>query len=224
MKKLTATWTIMGLLCVLGCVNVVIPSELTITIDIRHIEEQADGLLDFVEGKSDVLPGFEESSDTSSLIQGIWNALSPMEVVHAQMKTTSGMVQEIASSMKKRNAAVSNLKAQGCFGENNRGYLELRECDGLADADKKNEAQQLLAEENKDRKALYREIARLNKAENLTVSLVEGIYANQRLKRAKSGEACQLPAAGPDFNAFKASAAGKKLGGQCVAGAWVTIP
>ena len=225
MKKLTATWIILGLAGILGCVNVVIPSELTITIDIRHIEAQAEGLLDYVEGKSDVLPGFEAAPETSSsLLHGVWDSLAPMKVVHAQLKTNSGMVKEIANSMKKRNAALSVLKKQGCIGENNRGYLELRECDDLAKADKKNEAQKLLADENKDRKALYREIARLNKDQNLTVSIVEGIYANEHLKRAKSGEVYQLPEAGKYFDAFKASGTGKKLGGKCVPKAWVAMP
>ena len=80
-----------------------------------------------------------------------------------------------------------------------------------------------MADENKDRKALYREVARLNSEQSVSVSTVEGIYATARLKRAKTGEIFQLPPAGKEFDAFKASAVGKKLGGKCVPKAWVTI-
>ncbi len=93
----------------------------------------------------------------------------------------------------------------------------------LGDNEKRNEAQKLLAEENKDRKALYNEIARLNADTGVTVSAVEGIYALERLRRAKAGEVFQLPAAGADFDSVKASDLGARLGDKCVPGAWVTV-
>ncbi len=47
--------------------------------------------------------------------------------------------------------------------------------------------------------------------------------ALQRLERAKAGEYYQLPAPGGDFDKFKASARGQRLGAGCVPGAWITI-
>jgi uncharacterized protein YdbL (DUF1318 family) len=116
------------------------------------------------------------------------------------------------------------IKKKGCIGETNRGYIELRKCAEHENAEKKNAAQKVLADENKDRKALYREIARINKEGELTVTKVESIYAQSRLKRGKKGEQFQLPAAGPEFDAIKKSPLGQKLGSKAKAGAWVTIP
>ena len=195
-----------------------------ITLDIRHVQEQAEDVLDFIEGKSDTLPGFEEAEPTSWIYKGL-QFLNPIEVVYAaEMKTDSARVKQIAEELRKNNAAVSKFMASGCFGETNRGYVELQDCDDFKDAAAKNEAQQLLAAENKARKALYAEIARLNSDEGLSVTAVEQIYAAERIKRGKSGEKYQLPNAGEIFNDIKGSPVGKKLGDACQPGAWVTIP
>jgi hypothetical protein len=102
--------------------------------------------------------------------------------------------------------------------------VELKDCDATKDADTKNKAQTLLAEGNKGRKALYTEIARLNKDEGLSITAVEQVYAVERLKRGTSGEQYQLPSAGKLFDDIKASDVGKKLGAECKPDAWVTIP
>mgnify|MGYP000972436792 CR=1 FL=1 len=200
--------------------------EAHITLDIRHIEEQASGMLDYIEKKSDTLPGLEPAPAPSSMLHRVLDALDPMSAAYAdELKTGSPLVTEIAERLRQRNDAIATLKKQGYLGENNRGYVELRESKPFTTQDDRNAAQQLLAEENKDRKALYKELARINEdAPGMSVSVIEKVYANQRLKRATSGDLFQLPDAGPDFDALKASPLGAKLGAQCVAGAWVTMP
>ncbi|HOQ91239.1 MAG TPA: DUF1318 domain-containing protein, partial [Candidatus Hydrogenedentes bacterium] len=138
--------------------------------------------------------------------------------------TSSPLVADLARRMRERHPQIEPYRRSGCFGENNRGYLELRECDGLKDPDARNAAQKLLAEENKDRKALYNEIARLNADQGVTVSTVESIYAAQRLKRGQAGEVFQLPEAGNWFDEVAQSSVGQRLGAQCRPGAWVTLP
>ena len=142
----------------------------------------------------------------------------------SELNTLSPLAEEIVKRMAGRNSDVAAAKAITCVGENNRGYLELRDCEANKDNEKRNASQQLLAEENKDRKAFYNEIARLNKEANVSVSAVEAIYAQQRLMRGKSGEWYQLPPAGEDLDKFKASAHGKSLGDAAAAGAWVKLP
>ncbi|NLN92827.1 MAG: YdbL family protein [Candidatus Hydrogenedens sp.] len=198
-----------------------------ITLDIRHIADQATGVLDYVEGKSDTLPGMEDVSEPLSFWKDKMPSFRLCEPVHADTlsQTDSPLVREIAGKMRQRNSTIAALKKEGCLGENNRGYVELRDCEAVSDPEKKNETQKILAEENKDRKALYAEIARLNRdVPGVNVSKVESIYALERLRRAQSGEALQLPAADADFNAVKESALGKALGTACQPGAWVTVP
>ncbi len=231
MKRIVAALAIVSLMAALGClIRTEHKIDAHITVDIRRIAEQAEGVLDFVEGKSESLPGLggEPAGEPTSWYREVLDAVSPVRVAYAAeqalKETSSPLVREIAVRMRERFSQIEALKKQGCLGENNRGYLELRECDAMTDAEAKNAAQKLMAEENKDRKALYNEVARLNKADGVAVSTVEQIYAIERLNRAKSGEVFQLPAAGEAFDDFKNSAAGKALGDMCQPNAWVTIP
>jgi uncharacterized protein YdbL (DUF1318 family) len=229
MKKILAASFAIGLLVVLGCVNIPSKFEAHITIDIRqHIEQQAASTLDFIEGKTDELPALESpapAKEGASLLHQIREQLSPMRTAYAaeKLKESSPLITEIAQGLRERNEAIKAIKGKEYAGETNRGYLELRDAEKIVDAEERNETQRLIAAENKDRKALYGEIARLNKDQNVSVSEVEQIYAFERLKRAKPGEIFQLPAAGEDFDAFKESPAGKSLGEECKPEAWVTI-
>ncbi len=228
MKKLVI---VTAVLVVLGAVGCVIRTEhqinAHITLDIRHIEDQAESVLDFVEGKTDTLPGVEETPEPVSRAKRLIDALNPIQTAWADTikVTSSPLVVEIATKMRERNKDIETLKQQGCLGESNRGLVELRDCEATQDAARMNGAQKLVAEENKDRTALYNEIARLNKeTPEINVAKVQSIYALERLRRGRSGEAFQLPAAGSDFDAVKSSSLGKKLGDKCKPGAWITIP
>jgi len=228
MKKYMIIFAAAAFAVALGCViRTEHKIDAHITLDIRHVADQAENVLDFIEGKTDALPGVETTPEPESRLRTLLNAMNPIQPVYAGelTVTTSPLIQEIATKMRERNPQIEAVKKQGCLGETNRGYVELRECDAIKDAEQRNETQKLVADENKDRKALYAEMARLNKEiPDVNVAKVESIFAMQRLERAKSGDVFQLPPAGADFDAFKSSATGKKLGDKCVAGAWVTIP
>ena len=233
LKKIryTGMATLLLMLSALGCViRTEHRIDAHIRLDIRHIQDQAEQLLDFVEGKSDTLPGFEEAAldsveETTSWLRRSWNLINPMPVAHAsELRSSSPRVREIAESLRQNHEAISALKRQGCLGENNRGFVELRDCDALSEPAKRNEAQQLLAEENRHRKALYQEIARLNQEDNVNVATVEQVYAMERLRRARSGEIVQLPREGKAFDEVKDSDLGRRLGDKLQPNAWVAIP
>ncbi len=243
MKKTLFAAALAMTMVVLGCViRTESRIDAHITLDIRHISAQAENVLDFVEGKTDALPGVEPAAaapakdgkgkekganpgPTSWAVRAL-GALSPIQVAYAAplKVTTSPFVVEIAGKMRQRNPEIARLKQAGCLGESNRGYVEVRDCDETKDSAKRDAAQKLVSEENRDRKALYGEIARLNSEQGVSVSTVEGIYAMERLHRANAGDIFQLPPEGADFDAVKQSPLGQKLGAKCVAGAWVTAP
>ncbi len=206
----------------IGCV--VIPSkiEADIRVEIRHIEEQADDLLDFIEGEE------PEAMQRPSNWERFVDAIKPIRTAHAQsLKTTSPVVKEKAISMRARLPEVNKLKADKSTGEDNRGYLRLQDdAAAMADADAKNAAQKIVAAENEDRKALYGAIADENRKSNpsITLTVVEGIYADERIERAKTGELVQLPPKGDRFEKIKGTSLGKKLGGDAKPEAWVTVP
>jgi len=235
MKQWTVAVATFVVLTILGCVmRTEHKIDAHITLDIRHIEEQAEDVLNYIEGRSEKLPALEEAeadakaeegNNATSWLRRALDALDPMPTAHAQeLKASSPRVKEIADSLRKRHSKISSLKQKGCLGENNRGYVELRDCDELEDPERRNEVQQLLADENQDRKALYNEIARLNKEQDVTVSTVESIYALQRLERGEPGEWYQLPVQGKFFDEFKGSSLCDKLGAKCQPGAWVQLP
>lgn len=209
-----------------GCVVIPKTFDANINVTIRHVEEQADQLLDYVSGKSEQLPEFQAPEEKkTSMWERAWNALDPVPTAYAaELKETSARVTQIAQSMKERYPQVEAVKKTGAVGENNRGFLELVNPDAITDPAKRNEIQRVIAAENQDRKSLYQEIARLNSDQNLNVSTVERIYAQKRLERARSGDLVQLPPAGEDFEKFSNTPAGKALGGRLVPNAWVKVP
>ena len=225
MKELLKPVMAFSLAALIGCVIIPSTFEANIRIEIRHIQEQAGGVLDYVEGTSNELPGLDAPSDnqTSMMLRGLRSLRLASVAYAAELNDNTPRVKQIADSMKGRFAQVVALKKKGRVGENKRGMLELVPGVKIADAEEKNEVQRVIAAENKDRKALYQEIARINREQNLNVSTVESIYAQEHLQRARTGEHFQLPAAGGDFEAFKRSPAGQRLGSKCVPGAWVRI-
>lgn len=224
MKRVSRTAVAATIALLAGCVVIPDTFDANINVTIRHIQEQADDILNYVEGKTEALPEIAPAPEqNSSLLERALDTLDPVSTAYAQVKEDSARVKQIAESMRKRNAEVEAAKKTGAVGENNRGFVELVKADAIADADQKNTVQRTIAAENDDRKALYQEIARLNSDQNMTVSTVERVYAQKRLERGKSGELFQLPPAGADYDAYMASPAGKKLGAG-TAGTWVTIP
>lgn len=225
MRRFSNGITAIAVVLIVGCIVIPNTFDANITITIRHVEEQAGQILDFVAGESDTLPGLEEiDAENTSFLQRTLQYLSPIQVAYAaELKNTSPRVTQIAKKMRERFPEVAAIKATGAVGETNRGLLQLERPDRITDAEEKNRVQRVIAAENEDRKALYKEIARLNRDQNLDVGKVEKVYAMQRLERAKKGEYYQLPAPGQDFDKFKASPLGKRLGTGCVPGAWVTI-
>jgi len=173
--------------------------EERVATGLHDIEQQAEQVLDFLEARREEPPVLDRDPDAAAKL---WQE----------------------TSFPERREAILALKQHGGMGENNRGRLELRECETLSDPEAWNEAQKLLAQENKDRKALYKEIARQNRAEKISVAEIERIFVMKRLSRAKSGECFQLPADEEDFTEFKASRQGKRLGDACVPEAWVVFP
>jgi len=227
MRRIVLAFLAVVAVVALGCVNIPKKLEAHIVIDIRHqITDQANSVLDYVEGKTDALEdeaGESAPPGEGASLRRLYEFVAPVRPVYAaELRTVSPEIETIAASLRERNDKVQELKERRVAGENNRGYLELRDADDLK-PEERNEAQRTVAAERKDRKALYQEIARLNKDQDVTVSMVEQIYAFERLKRAEPGEIFELPAKGELFEKLRTMPLGKKLGDECQPGAWVTI-
>ena len=233
MKRLTAAITAALVLIAMGCViKTKHTIDATINVNIRHIDDQADDLLDFIE--ADAEDSEEDKSNKSAVAPAafsVWDAVAPIRTAYAaetELKTAATpKMKELAEKMRERNPKIAALKKKNCLGEDNRGYLALRDDveeakDYLKDPEKKNEAQKLLSAENEDRKALHNEIARIN--EGVDLIDIERVYARKRLERGEPGEIFQLPEEGEAFDKFKKTELGKKLDDKCKPKAWIVIP
>jgi len=89
----------------------------------------------------------------------------------------SAFADDIKARMKKRLPIIVELKAKGIVGENNNGYLEF--------IGEKREHADVVAAENRDRKAVYKAIA---KQQGTTVDVVEKHRARQIALKADPGE------------------------------------
>ncbi len=164
--------------------------------DIQRIGEEAEWVVDYMEGRVAVDSGLSE--------------------LHKRFLAET--------DFDGRRQRIAQLKTQGCLAENNKGRLELRACEGLSTAKDRNAAQQLLAEENKDRKTVYKRIAEGYKEGRISVSRVERIYVLKRLSHAAPGQVFQLPREEEDLETLRALGVIQRLGGQCAGEAWVIIP
>lgn len=201
--------------------------EAHITVDIRHIKDQADNVLSFIEGATDELT-LETPAQTTSEPETrvLLRFLNPIRVAHAgeALQEDSPRIKQIAQRLRDRFPKIEQAKKKNYIGENQRGYVELRPSEALdQNTEEKNEIQKLIGAENEDRKNLYLEIVRLNQDKNVSLAVIERVYAMKRLERAKPGEIFRLPPRGEDFDRFKSSALGRRLGDDCVPDAWVVI-
>ena len=85
--------------------------------------------------------------------------------------------QDIKSRMRDRLPEISALKAKGIIGENNQGFLEIRTGNGAN--------KQLVEAENKDRRAVYKDIAAKT---NTSIEVVGKRRAIQIAEKADPGE------------------------------------
>jgi uncharacterized protein YdbL (DUF1318 family) len=89
----------------------------------------------------------------------------------------SAFADDIKTRMKNRLPVIKELKAQGIVGEDNKGYLKF--------VDGKKAKEDVVADENKDRKTVYTAIA---KQKGTTAELVGKRRALQIAKKASPGE------------------------------------
>ncbi len=104
----------------------------------------------------------------------------------AQKQGDSPVVQSLKKQMADRFARLTPYYHKGAVGENNRGYVEIRETGNLSPAEK-NDIKQLAEAENRDRRSLYQEVA---KSMNITpdqIIKVQRIFADKWQQAAAPG-------------------------------------
>ncbi len=103
----------------------------------------------------------------------------------ADIDISSPAIQAATSSMEVRHSSLSPHYASGAIGLTNNGEVALRDA-SLVPLKDRNSIRQLLADENNDRRNLYREIAAANGHPEWEAE-IRGTFAKRWISKAKSG-------------------------------------
>ena len=96
------------------------------------------------------------------------------------------VIRDIKESIKKRFTNLKIYFDKGTLGKSNNGLIEAIDTAALS-VPERSIANNLIDEENKDRAALYREIANANKFGPEAVSRIKEIFAKSWREKAQSG-------------------------------------
>lgn len=109
--------------------------------------------------KGSALPGLQRVGE---LALSFMNAFVPAaEAAQANININTAAIQGIRASIKRRQVQLAPFYRSGVIGFDRSGSVSIRDLGAASLADR-NKIKKLVADENKDRSALYREIARAN--------------------------------------------------------------
>ncbi|NJN65050.1 MAG: YdbL family protein [Acidobacteria bacterium] len=111
----------------------------------------------------------------------------------AEPAVSNPAIRKIIDSRAARVAELNGFKAKGVIGEGNDGLVVARGLESLADLKARAAVQKLVRDENKDREALYREIAAATNVDASQIKKVQETYAATLRESAKPGEWIQMP-------------------------------
>lgn len=166
LKKQILIALLCGILTVFACVtiNIYFPAE--------EVKSVAGEIVDEIRGR-------ESTENEESFLRTIDIALFS-GIVWAQDVTTvsNPTIRALKEKMKARYAEMKPYYDQGMLEEDNDGYVTVANTEGL-DLKKKRDLKNLVKAENKDRKALYTEVAKAMNIDPGQVSKVAEIFAKE---------------------------------------------
>jgi uncharacterized protein YdbL (DUF1318 family) len=104
----------------------------------------------------------------------------------ADINVSNPAIRGLRESIKRRSGAIKPYMDKGNAGINQDGMLVVRSSEGLS-LKERAEVQQLIEAENRDREALYAEIAKANNIPPNAVPKIKGIFAKSWIDQAQSG-------------------------------------
>jgi uncharacterized protein len=125
------------------------------------------------------------------------NRFSPMQVVslnfvgeayaqEADINVSNPAIRALKDSIKQRSNAIKPYMDRGNIGIGQDGLLRIRSTDGL-NLKERAETQQLVEAENRDREALYAEIAKANNIPKENIPKIKSIFAKTWIEQAQPG-------------------------------------
>jgi len=179
MKKTFKAISYIAVFLIIACVTV------NIYFPAAEVQKAADKIVDDIRTKTEGSPATpaEKPGPTSSL-DLIFGARPAYAEVNIDVSTPA--IRGIKESIKSRYAQLKTFYDKGAIGENNKGLIEAKDTAGL-NLQEKSLVNKLIDQENKDRAALYSEIAGANKLGSESVPQIKKIFANSWREKSQSG-------------------------------------
>ncbi|NQZ53165.1 MAG: YdbL family protein [Piscirickettsiaceae bacterium] len=111
--------------------------------------------------------------------------VSPVEAAEANLNISSPAINSIQANMKKRHNSLKPYYVSGAVGLTDNGLITVRDAKAISLKDR-NKVKGLVADENKDRNALYAEIARANGHPEWKAD-IQSTFARRWVKKAAKG-------------------------------------
>ena len=194
MKKLIfVTPFMLFIFAIISCVTI------NIYFPAAAVEEAADKIVEEVWGNDDVesetpKKDIAPQSLFDNGINLLLSVIGPGEAFaqEADINITTPAIRALKESIKQRAKSIKPFMDNDSAGISNDGLLVVRSSNGLKMKEKAT-LSRLITAENKDRNALYREIARANNFPPDKVSDISNIFALSWIKQAKKGWWVQGP-------------------------------
>jgi uncharacterized protein YdbL (DUF1318 family) len=182
----------------LALVSVLIAACVTINVyfPAAAAEKAADKIIEDVWGKDQAPAATPQSDKTSSLapqaqrvlLAAVGNVLDfviPAAHAQADLDIATPEIRAITASMEGRHGSLSKYYGSGAVGFTADGMVEVRDQNAIP-LPERNQARQLVADENKDRAALYAAIAKANGHPEWEAEIRE-TFAKRWIAKAQGG-------------------------------------
>jgi uncharacterized protein YdbL (DUF1318 family) len=233
-KILTVFLAVAGLSALACVIRTEHKIEAHIVLDIRHVEADASAIEDMIADDMDLgalnRVGVEMKGVAAagpSLPELLARLLDPASTASAAEKPSIELTPELKAIIERRKARLAELerqKATGCVGEKNDAYTAYRPCEACEkDAEKKTKVEELVKDENADRKAMFKEYAKQKGAGESEIPKIQAVWAETYRAKAKPGHWIQAPSRIDQLRAFQKTKLGAKLD-KVKAGQWYQVP
>jgi len=119
-------------------------------------------------------------------VRAMFNLVNEAHAQEADINVSNPAIRALKDSIKNRSAAIKPYMDRGNVGISRDGLLTVRTTEGL-NLKERAEAQQLVDAENRDREALYVEIAKANNIARESVPKIKAIFARSWIEQAQPG-------------------------------------
>jgi uncharacterized protein YdbL (DUF1318 family) len=183
----------------LALVSVLIAACVTINVyfPAAAAEKAADKIIEDVWGTEQAPPANPEADKTSSLVPtdprrvlfatigAVLDFVVPVANAQADLDVSTPEIRAITASMESRHGSMVKYYASGAIGLTADGLVEVRDQNAIP-LPERNAVRQLIADENKDRAALYAQIAKANGHPEWEAD-IRDTFAKRWIAKAQSG-------------------------------------